>query len=125
MENNAFMLYSPNLDSGLPYGLVKVLIRELQLIALAITNVIYILIFRSLYNETTVKPELVHEVEMGPFKHVGPYCKSLLFIFIFFKTVDDGLDLRKAAFEWYESALAPHLIFILYFKYVHSLGAVP
>lgn len=40
-------------------------------------------LLKSLYNETTVKPELVHEVEMGPFKH----------------TVDDGLDLRKAAFE--------------------------
>ncbi|VDN21339.1 unnamed protein product [Gongylonema pulchrum] len=39
----------------------------------------------SLYGETVVRKELVREVEMGPFKH----------------TVDDGIDLRKAAFEWY------------------------
>ncbi|NXL85292.1 CAND1 protein, partial [Alectura lathami] len=37
----------------------------------------------SLYHETKVRRELIREVEMGPFKH----------------TVDDGLDVRKAAFE--------------------------
>lgn len=36
-----------------------------------------------LYSETKVKKELIREVEMGPFKH----------------TVDDGLDIRKTAFE--------------------------
>ncbi|XP_022103590.1 cullin-associated NEDD8-dissociated protein 1-like [Acanthaster planci] len=40
-------------------------------------------ILPNLYNETKVRKELIREVEMGPFKH----------------TVDDGLDIRKAAFE--------------------------
>ncbi|KAJ1350296.1 Cullin-associated NEDD8-dissociated protein 1 [Parelaphostrongylus tenuis] len=37
----------------------------------------------SVYSETKVRKELIREVEMGPFKH----------------QVDDGLDLRKSAFE--------------------------
>ncbi|CAG8443165.1 10301_t:CDS:10 [Ambispora gerdemannii] len=36
-----------------------------------------------LYEETVIKEHLIHMVEMGPFKH----------------KVDDGLDLRKSAFE--------------------------
>ncbi|XP_057661547.1 cullin-associated NEDD8-dissociated protein 1 isoform X2 [Diorhabda carinulata] len=36
-----------------------------------------------LYGETIIKRDLIREVEMGPFKH----------------TVDDGLDIRKAAYE--------------------------
>ncbi|KAK0727873.1 armadillo-type protein [Lasiosphaeria miniovina] len=34
-------------------------------------------------NETVIKPELIHEVQMGPFKHI----------------IDDGLEVRKAAYE--------------------------
>uniref|UniRef100_A0A1I7RSB0 TIP120 domain-containing protein n=2 Tax=Bursaphelenchus xylophilus TaxID=6326 RepID=A0A1I7RSB0_BURXY len=37
----------------------------------------------SLYRETEIRKDLIHEVQMGPFKHV----------------VDDGLDLRKSAYE--------------------------
>lgn len=40
-------------------------------------------ILPQLYSETKVKSDLIREVEMGPFKH----------------TIDDGLDIRKAAFE--------------------------
>jgi len=43
-----------------------------------------------LYSETVKKPELVHQVDLGPFKH----------------TVDDGLEIRKAAFETMETLLA-------------------
>lgn len=42
-----------------------------------------------LYPETVKKPELVHQVDLGPFKH----------------TVDDGLEIRKAAFETMETLL--------------------
>jgi hypothetical protein len=42
-----------------------------------------------LYAETAKKPELVHQVDLGPFKH----------------TVDDGLENRKAAFECMDTLL--------------------
>ncbi|XP_030887996.1 cullin-associated NEDD8-dissociated protein 2-like [Leptonychotes weddellii] len=42
-----------------------------------------------LYQETKIHKDLIREVEMGPFKH----------------TVDDGLDVRKAAFECMYSLL--------------------
>ncbi|XP_044772288.1 cullin-associated NEDD8-dissociated protein 2 isoform X3 [Neomonachus schauinslandi] len=42
-----------------------------------------------LYQETKIRKDLIREVEMGPFKH----------------TVDDGLDVRKAAFECMYSLL--------------------
>ncbi|XP_055115364.2 cullin-associated NEDD8-dissociated protein 2 isoform X4 [Symphalangus syndactylus] len=42
-----------------------------------------------LYQETKIRRDLIREVEMGPFKH----------------TVDDGLDVRKAAFECMYSLL--------------------
>ncbi|CAH8652931.1 unnamed protein product [Dicrocoelium dendriticum] len=40
-------------------------------------------LLKLLYAETAIRPELIREVEMGPFKHKE----------------DDGLDLRKCAFE--------------------------
>lgn len=42
-----------------------------------------------LYAETSKRSELVHQVDLGPFKH----------------TVDDGLEIRKAAFECMETIL--------------------
>jgi len=58
-----------------------------------------------LYNETKVKPELVREVEMGPFKH----------------TVDDGLELRKAAYECMYTLLESCLDRIEMFEFLNHL----
>lgn len=44
-----------------------------------------------LYQETVIRQDLIHTVQMGPFKHI----------------VDDGLDLRKSAFETVHSLLDP------------------
>ena len=57
-----------------------------------------------LYAETKIKKELIREVEMGPFKH----------------TVDDGLDLRKAAFECMYTLLDSCLDRLDVFKFFKS-----
>ncbi|CBY17954.1 unnamed protein product [Oikopleura dioica] len=46
-------------------------------------------VLESLYKETKVRPDLIREVMMGPFKH----------------TIDDGLEIRKATFECLYSLL--------------------
>lgn len=58
-----------------------------------------------LYKETKVKKELIREVEMGPFKH----------------TVDDGLDLRKAAFECMYTLLDSCLDRIDIFEFLNNV----
>lgn len=42
-----------------------------------------------LYEQTTIKPDLIRVVDLGPFKH----------------TIDDGLELRKAAFDCMDTLL--------------------
>lgn len=66
------------LDSVLPqlYNETKVRVGD-------IVKNLFLEEFLQLYWFLIIQKELVREVEMGPFKH----------------TVDDGLDLRKAAFE--------------------------
>ncbi|NXV75707.1 CAND1 protein, partial [Atlantisia rogersi] len=58
-----------------------------------------------LYNETKVRKELIREVEMGPFKH----------------TVDDGLDVRKAAFECMYTLLESCLDRLDIYEYLNHL----
>lgn len=41
-------------------------------------------------SESVIKPELIREVMMGPFKH----------------TVDDGLEVRKVSLAWFQSRAA-------------------
>ena len=52
-----------------------------------------------------LQQELVREVEMGPFKH----------------TVDDGLDLRKAAFECMYTLLESCLDRIEMFEFINNV----
>ncbi|NXS61534.1 CAND1 protein, partial [Brachypteracias leptosomus] len=59
----------------------------------------------SLYHETKVRRELIREVEMGPFKH----------------TVDDGLDVRKAAFECMYTLLESCLDRLDIYEYLNHL----
>lgn len=58
-----------------------------------------------LYSETNVKKDLIWEVEMGPFKH----------------TVDDGLDIRKAAFECMYTLLDSSLDRIDIFDFINHV----
>jgi cullin-associated NEDD8-dissociated protein 1 len=58
-----------------------------------------------LYHETNIKRDLIREVEMGPFKH----------------TVDDGLDLRKAAFECMYTLLDSCLDRIDIFEFINHV----
>lgn len=58
-----------------------------------------------LYAETVVKKDLIREVEMGPFKH----------------TVDDGLDIRKAAFECMYTLLDTCLDRVDIFEFLNHL----
>lgn len=62
-------------------------------------------ILPQLYNETNVKRDLIREVEMGPFKH----------------TVDDGLDIRKAAFECMYTLLDSCLDKIDIFEFINHV----
>ncbi|XP_035244264.1 cullin-associated NEDD8-dissociated protein 2 [Anguilla anguilla] len=58
-----------------------------------------------LYAETQIRKELIREVEMGPFKH----------------TVDDGLDVRKAAFECMYTLLDSCLDCLDIFEYLNHV----
>ncbi|KAI1900005.1 hypothetical protein AGOR_G00067760 [Albula goreensis] len=58
-----------------------------------------------LYAETQIRKELIREVEMGPFKH----------------TVDDGLDVRKAAFECMYTLLDSCLDSLDIFEYLNHV----
>ncbi|XP_066158775.1 cullin-associated NEDD8-dissociated protein 1 isoform X1 [Euwallacea fornicatus] len=62
-------------------------------------------ILPQLYNETNIKRDLIREVEMGPFKH----------------TVDDGLDIRKAAFECMYTLLDSCLDKIDIFEFINHV----
>ncbi|XP_053530044.1 cullin-associated NEDD8-dissociated protein 2 [Ictalurus punctatus] len=59
----------------------------------------------NLYKETQIRKELIREVEMGPFKH----------------TVDDGLDVRKAAFECMYTLLDNCLEYLDIFEFLNHV----
>lgn len=63
------------------------------------------MILPNLYNATKINRELIREIEMGPFKH----------------TVDDGLDLRKAAFECMNTLLDSCLDKLDIFEFLNHL----
>ncbi|XP_055342384.1 cullin-associated NEDD8-dissociated protein 1-like [Paramacrobiotus metropolitanus] len=58
------------------------------------------------YKETIIKPELIREVEMGPFKH----------------EVDDGLDCRKAAYECLYTLLDACLDHLNIFEFIEHVS---
>ncbi|KAI8366037.1 armadillo-type protein [Radiomyces spectabilis] len=60
-----------------------------------------------LYDETVIKEELIHTVEMGPFKH----------------KVDDGLEVRKAAYECMYALLSTCLEKIDVYEFLNRVRA--
>ncbi|KAF2879367.1 hypothetical protein ILUMI_26814 [Ignelater luminosus] len=60
-----------------------------------------------IYNETKVNEFLIQEVKMGPFKH----------------TVDEGLDIRKAAFECMYTLLNKCIDFIDVYEFLNHIEA--
>ncbi len=57
----------------------------------------------ALYDQAFVKKELIREVDLGPFKHRCAARFDVVRLFVLLiclsRSVDDGLETRKAAFE--------------------------